>query len=667
MGNSSTGPIPIGPKSGIGPDFSSGIVSTATLGVQKGTRRVLIDSGANILLAPNDNNMTNVTRKTYHVTGVHGTSSLNFVGRLPTLVTNMGDKLHFDVDCPINLTTTGLREDRTIVAPTLLNDMGITVLLQDNTTVLLRTSTVKISGEIVHQEKFSEGLSYIHVEDNGTPRRGAGAVQIVDTTRPYLRTQHVRGNLKGQMTMAAKANFHNLRKAAPAHRLAMKPPVWGVAYTASRSKFKLGANSWERWHAKLGHLSFTSLRIAAEDKVDLTGVTSANCECPDCLTTKVQSHPHEHGHAHLGGHDHKPGESMHMDNSGMFAWSIGNKRYRFLAVDYNTGSWFNHHAAKKTEAPIFFARAKSEFKATSGNSLRFIRTDSDSIFNSKEMKEIYIRSDVKATFSAPNDHAQNSIAENGIKQLNRDVRTAMKSSGAPAYLWPEADNYCVHMHNHLPTQKGKIGPESRYTRMRGGGFVHNMSLFMPFGCKAHVMIPEAARTGHKLHTQKVGWTGVFVGYGETTGHGGAYRIFNPETRKVETVSYNFVTCVEDSFPFRSVIEEDVPLSFEPTIETFADEAEWNRYRFSPEEEKEVLSDLSIGDPEKWRRSFHALSPATTTHELSTPPVVSELSPYLHEPQYDQGRDPPAPPKNTVEEQIFPLEDFSPQPLKKSWK
>ena len=89
---------------------------------------------------------------------------------------------------------------------------------------------------------------------------------------------------------------------------------------------------------------------------------------------------------------------------------------------------------------------------------------------------------MKATFSAPNDHAQNSIAENGIKHLNRDVRTAMKSSGAPAYLWPEVDNYCVHMH-HLPTQKGKLGPESRYSRMRGGAFAHNMSLFCLSGAK----------------------------------------------------------------------------------------------------------------------------------------------------------------------------------------
>ena len=329
------------------PERSSGIVSTTT-GVKNGMRRLLIDSGANILLAPNDNNMTNITKKTYMVTGVHGTSPLDYVGRLPTLVTNMGDQLHFEVECPINLTNTDLKENRTIVAPTLLNDMGITVLLQNNTTVLLRTSTVKLTGEIVHQEKFADGLSYIHVEDNGTPRQGAGVIQTVDTTRPYLRTQYARGNLKGQVALAARTYHYNLRKAAPAHRLAIKPPVWGVAYTASRSKFKLEANSWERWHAKLGHLNLTSLRIAAGDKVDLSGVTSASCECSDCLTTKVQSHPHEHGHAHLGGNDHKPGESMHMDNSGMFAWSLGNKRYRFLAVDDNTGFWANHHAAKKT-------------------------------------------------------------------------------------------------------------------------------------------------------------------------------------------------------------------------------------------------------------------------------------------------------------------------------
>ena len=146
----------------------------------------------------------------------------DFLRSSPTWATNFISKWNVQLTLQ-----TRLKENRTIVAPTVLNDMGITVLLQNNTTVLLRTSTVKLSGEIVHQEKFADGLSYIHVEDNGTPRQGAGVIQTVDTTRPYLRTQYARGNLKGQVALAARTYHYNLRKAAPAPRLAIKPPVCG--------------------------------------------------------------------------------------------------------------------------------------------------------------------------------------------------------------------------------------------------------------------------------------------------------------------------------------------------------------------------------------------------------------------------------------------------------
>ena len=121
--------------------------------------------------------------------------------------------------------------------------------------------------------------------------------------------------------------------------------------------------------------------------------------------------------------------------------------------------------------------------------------------------------------------------------------------------------------------------------MRGETWEHDMELFMPFGCKAVVMIPVKAREGHKTHTQEVGWTGVFVGYGESNGHGGAYRIYDPRKRKVANVSYNFVTCVEDAYPFLlSPRNKDEPTSFEPTFEAFADEAEWDRLQLSIEEE-----------------------------------------------------------------------------------
>ena len=130
-----------------------------------------------------------------------------------------------------------------------------------------------------------------------------------------------------------------------------------------------------------------------------------------------------------------------------------------------------------------------------------------------------------------------------------------------------------------------------------------MDLFMPFGCKAVVMIPVDARQGHKTHTQVVGWAGIFVGYGAATGHGGAYRIYNPKDRKVHEVSYNLVTCVEDVFPWKGAKDDDAPLSFEPTIDSFADEAEWEKFDLSPDEEAITIRHLAAEDPDHWESLF----------------------------------------------------------------
>ena len=156
---------------------------SVTKGTNNAMRKVLVDSGANIMLAPNDINMTNVRRSRFNVTGVNGNSSTEFVGQLPTMVTNTGHHLHFDADCPISLPEHA-NSDRTIMATRYLNDMGLTVVFQNHTTVLLKTSSVRLSGVVVHQEAFSDNLAYIHLQDNGVPRKSPGRVQVVNTTSP---------------------------------------------------------------------------------------------------------------------------------------------------------------------------------------------------------------------------------------------------------------------------------------------------------------------------------------------------------------------------------------------------------------------------------------------------------------------------------------------------
>ena len=385
----------------------------------------------------------------------------------------------------------------------------------------------------------------------------------------------------------------------------------GTAVVCSaRSKFKMDANSWERWHPKLGHSSLNAMRkaLASNPAVSKTleKLSSTNCPCIPCLTTKVQSHPHDHGHAHLGGQAILPGERVDCDNSGMFATSAKNKRYRFLAVEYVTGAWFTYHAALKSEAPIFFDNTRSTLKALSKRDLRFMRSDSDSLFTtSKEMQKLYVASNIIPSFSPPYDHAGNSVAENGIKWLDRMVKTVFDASGTPSYLWPEIDNYCVHHRNYLPSLKQDDGSYlSRMAILRAEPtYAHDLELFYPFGCLVVVMITKPQRTGPKHHDQEVGWTGPFVGYGMTTGHGSCLRVLNAPKRCIMTVSINFCTVIEDNFPFLLTRDDLVPISYKPTLAAFADQEEWALYNFTPEEEEEVVAELSMAHPKAWKSLF----------------------------------------------------------------
>ena len=617
-----------------------------------GERLVLVDSGANTLYAESKQNLANIHAADVQITGVNGVSTAQRVGTLPPMVTNRGHPIFLKYDCVIaNDADIQNREaPRTIVTPKHLNESGISVYFANGTTVLLLADTVELKGTVVHQEKFSDGLALIKLRDHG----GGKPLSQAKKAQPQLVVTGAlpggrRSKLKLEVIAAALSSNTLARiKNKPAIILAGAHVV-----CSARSKFKLDKDSWERWHAKLGHSSLPAMRKAlahdpAVSKV-LEKLSSTNCPCIPCLTTKVQTHPHNHGHAHLGGHTLLPGERLDFDNSGMFATSVNKKRYRFMGVEYMTGVWFVYHASLKSEAPDFYTKTRSTLKALSKRDLRFIRTDSDSLFTtSKEMKQLYIDTNVMPSFSPPYDQSGNSVAENGIKWLNREVKTVFDASGTPSYLWTEIDNYCVHVHNYIPSQKQKDGTYiSRMAELRQEPtFAHDLEMFYPFGCLVSVMIHIDQRKGPKHHDQEVGWTGPFVGYGLTTGHGSCLRVLNVKKRRIETVSINFCTVIEDNFPFLLTYDDLVPISFKPTPAAYADQKEWALYNFTPEEEEEVIAQLCLENPKVWKTLFVPDTPTTTqpitrltavpATPLATPPPrlepMTPLSPQLSPPK-----------------------------------
>ena len=176
------------------------------------------------------------------------------------------------------------------------------------------------------------------------------------------------------------------------------------------------------------------MQHAIPELADLSGLTARQCYCESCVVSQPQSHPHVHGKNPTKVKEFVVGQSMHMDNTGPWAWAPGGLRYRLLFTDEVCSFQVTVYVALKSEAPAAWAYAKSVFKALTGNELRFVRTDSDSIFMSQEMKDMYVKAGVIPTYSSPNDHAQNGTAEVAVKYANRGTKTHMTHSGAPLFL-----------------------------------------------------------------------------------------------------------------------------------------------------------------------------------------------------------------------------------------
>ena len=68
-----------------------------------------------------------------------------------------------------------------------------------------------------------------------------------------------------------------------------------------------------------------------------------------------------------------------------------------------------------------------EFNSISGGKVREVRADGDGSFGSKEWKASLHSRDIRATYSSPNDQAQNP-AEGRVRIIKRDVRVLAMSS-----------------------------------------------------------------------------------------------------------------------------------------------------------------------------------------------------------------------------------------------
>ena len=159
---------------------------------------------------------------------------------------------------------------------------------------------------------------------------------------------------------------------------------------------------------------------------------------------------------------------------------------------------------------------------------------------------------IHPTFSSPRDHPQNGDSENRVRVVKRDARINARSSGAPNPMWGELFNYNLFTRNNLCSVffEGKwITPDMRLRSPGAKQF--NFELLLPFGCR--VTTTDVEPTGPQNLDQVVSHECFMVGYGESTGHGGGYRVLRESDKRVYISSFNHTIANESAFRWRKAM------------------------------------------------------------------------------------------------------------------
>ena len=318
----------------------------------------------------------------------------------------------------------------------------------------------------------------------------------------------------------------------------------GAAQHASSMQQAYAAVADNLWHRRLGHRNdldvqrLAALGLGVPPTVKHTGV------CDVCAVSK---HTHHSFPNTADNQTSAPLELVHTDLLGpMQQPSISGSRYAILFTDDYTRWRAVYFMAHKGEAAQKLAQFQQEVAAANGLRVKALRSDNGGEFIGREFRDVCVKGGTALQMSAPYSPQQNGVAERSWRTLAEGTRCLLEDSGLSKELWAEAMNTMVYLINRTPT------------RVLAGDTPHHaffgkhakLAHLRVWGCKAYVQLEKHQR--HKLDSNA--WRGFLVGYSTESR---AYRIFNPQTRRIslsihvtfdETPSASTVASVSNPTP-----------------------------------------------------------------------------------------------------------------------
>ena len=289
--------------------------------------------------------------------------------------------------------------------------------------------------------------------------------------------------------------------------------------------------SWETWHKRFGHVSYTGLQTLLDKDLVLGFNVDTRTPKPDCVAC-TEAKQFEEPYNKKATRQTKPGELTHIDLWGKYeVTSINGHQYYALFVDDASRYMTLRFLKGKNEAAQVVKNYLTHLE-THGRTPRAIRTDRGKEFVNEALQSWCQSKGIDNQLTAPYSPSQNGIAERANRTLVELARAMINAQSVPEFLWEHAIDHASYIRNRSYTRT--LEGETPYEIWHG--LKPSVAHLREFGIPVWVLLQGQAEQRKILPKSK---RRIYVGHEDGPQ---AIKYYNADVRKVLTSrNYRFLT------------------------------------------------------------------------------------------------------------------------------
>ena len=281
-----------------------------------------------------------------------------------------------------------------------------------------------------------------------------------------------------------------------------------------------------RWHERLGHINFATIRKAIKvGGKDAFPEPADKDVCRGCALGKMHREPFPSGPKKR---ESVPGAVVHADLCGkMSPSSVEGNNYFLLLKDDASNFMFIYFVKQKSEVLGKISEFLLDWRHRSPHPVCELKTDCGGEFLSKEGEKWLHQKQIRHQLSVPFCPEMNGFVERANRTVLESAKSMIHGSNVNPKLWAEACRTAVYILNRMPNDA--LEGKSPFEMLTGK--VPDLHHVRIFGSAVFVHVPAQLRTKFQPNSKMM----ILVGYHDDVN--GVYRVYDKESKSLKTVRH----------------------------------------------------------------------------------------------------------------------------------